>query len=72
MNDWDNAVDKFASYIKSYPSSNLVKEAIFNLGLAYEGLGETEKALEFFYKVQDMQPEDQLNSKAGIKIDALE
>jgi TolA-binding protein len=72
MDDWDNAIDKFSSYIKSYPSSNLVKEAVFNLGLAHEGLGEVEKALDFYNKVKEMQPEDQLNKKAGMKIDTLE
>ncbi len=72
MNEYDNAIDKFSNFIKKYPDDSAAKEAVFNIGLSYKNIGETEKAKGFFNKVMSMGTEDKINLKAQSALEEID
>ncbi|MFO0722521.1 MAG: tetratricopeptide repeat protein [Myxococcota bacterium] len=56
-NEQDKAVEVYERLIEAFPTSDLVPVAIYNQGLAYEGLAEFEQALSKFERVIRQFPE---------------
>lgn len=72
MGDFANSKDKFSFFMKNFPTSTMLKEAVFNLAAAHEGSGEKDQAKSLYSRVMTMGNEDQLSAKAKIKFDELE
>jgi TolA-binding protein len=50
--------------IKKFPKDENLKDALFNIGIAYKLQGQMEKAASFFTKVLKMPPESPVDKRA--------
>jgi len=58
-------------FIKNFSRSEKLKELIYNIAKAYEGMGNLEKAIDYFGKVENLQPNDQFSEEARKRIKIL-
>ena len=68
---YSEAVSIFTSMIKKYPKDENLKDALYNIGVAYKGQGDKAKAVSFFQKVLKMLPESPTDRKAKKELVAL-
>jgi tetratricopeptide (TPR) repeat protein len=71
MNRYPEAVRVFTGMIKSYPKDENLKDALYNIGIAYKEQGDKAKAASFFQKVLKMPPESPTDRKAKKELAAL-
>jgi len=64
MKKYLDAIKVFTNMIKRFPKDDNVKDALFNIGLAYKQLGEKMRAVSFFEKVLKMSPQSPIDRKA--------
>jgi len=64
MKKYKEAILVFTNLIKRFPKDENLKDALFNIGIAYKKLGDTEKAASFFNKVLKMLPESPIDRRA--------
>ena len=69
--DGDGAFVTLSGFIKNYPRSEKVKEAMYLLGEVAESKKEVAKAIAIFSKVASMSSQDEFTQKAKQKIEAL-
>lgn len=58
------AIETFSNLIKKFQRTDLLKEALFAIGEAYEKLGKYDKAINFYQKVVNTPPKESINTKA--------
>ncbi len=58
------SIETFSNLIKKFQKTDLLKNALFNIGEAYEKLGKYDKAINFYQKVVNTPPKESINSKA--------
>ena len=68
---YSEAVSIFTSMIKNYPKDENLKDALYNIGVAYKSQGDKAKAASFFQKVLKMLPESPTDRKAKKELAAL-
>jgi CRP-like cAMP-binding protein len=61
---YPEAVSIFTGMIKKYPKDENLKDALYNIGIAYKHQGEKAKAASFFQKVLKMLPASPTDRKA--------
>lgn len=71
MSRYPEAVRVFTSMIKKYPKDENLKDALYNIGIAYKHQGDKAKAASFFQKVLKMLPESPTDRKAKKELAAL-
>jgi len=71
LKKYQDAVIIFTNMIKKYPKDENLKEALFNIGIAYKQQGNKEKAVLFFNKVLKMLPEGPVDRKAKKEIASI-
>ena len=69
MNVYENMA--FGLKLKKYPKDENLKEALFNIGVAYKLQGNKEKATLFFNKVLKMLPEGPVDRKAKKELQGM-
>jgi CRP-like cAMP-binding protein len=68
---YPEAVSIFTGMIKKYPKDENLKDALYNIGIAYKHQGEKAKAASFFQKVLKMLPASPTDRKAKKELVAL-
>jgi tetratricopeptide (TPR) repeat protein len=71
LNRYPEAVRVFTGMIKNYPKDENLKDALYNIGIAYKHQGDKAKAASFFQKVLKMLPESPTDRKAKKELAAL-
>ncbi|UCB45838.1 MAG: cyclic nucleotide-binding domain-containing protein [Spirochaetota bacterium] len=71
LKKYKDAIAIFTNMIKNYPKDENLKEALFNIGLAYKLEGNKEKAVLFFNKVLKMLPEGPVDRKAKKELQSI-
>lgn len=71
MGQYDEALKSLSSMIKKFPQSEYVKITLFHIGLAYEMLKNSDKAVTYYNKVASIEPKDQINKQALKRISVL-
>jgi tetratricopeptide (TPR) repeat protein len=71
MNRYPEAVRIFTGMIKNYPKDENLKDALYNIGIAYKQQGDKARAASFFQKVLKMLPESPTDRKAKKELAAL-
>lgn len=69
--DYDKAIDTLRQFLTKAPKSLLTREALFQLGQAYEMKGEKTKAVNFYTKVVSLGSTDSLATQARRQIKKL-
>jgi CRP-like cAMP-binding protein len=69
---YKDAIAIFTNMIKTYPKDENLKEALFNIGIAYKLQGNKEKAVLFFNKVLKMLPEGPVDRKAKKELQSMQ
>jgi len=64
MEKYRDGILVFTNLIKRFPKDENLKDALFNIGIAYKKLGDVEKAASFFNKVLKMLPESPIDRRA--------
>jgi len=64
LKKFNEAISVFTNMIKRFPKDENLKDAIFNIGIAYKEQGEKARAASFFNKVLKMSPEGPIDRKA--------
>lgn len=62
--DYQEGIDILTDMIKQFPSSKLIRQALFFIGNGHRGLNDTAKAAGFLRKVISMEPKDGVTKKA--------
>ena len=52
-----DAINEYTQLIKEFPESELVDDALYNIGLCYFNMNQFEKAIELFHKVIHQYPD---------------
>jgi CRP-like cAMP-binding protein len=68
---YPEAVSIFTGMIKKYPKDENLKDALYNIGIAYKHQGDKAKAASFFQKVLKMLPASPTDRKAKKELVAL-
>ncbi len=68
---YNEAVAVFTNMIKRYPKDENLKDALFNIGVAYKQQGDKGKAASFFEKVLKMLPESPVDRRAKRELASL-
>ena len=68
---YPEAVSIFTGMIKKYPKDENLKDALYNIGIAYKFQGDKAKAASFFQKVLKMLPASPTDRKAKKELVAL-
>ncbi len=68
---YPEAVSFFTGMIKKYPKDENLKDALYNIGIAYKHQGDKAKAASFFQKVLKMLPASPTDRKAKKELVAL-
>ena len=68
---YKEAIVVFTNLIKNYSKDENLKEALFNIGVAYKLQGNKDKAVLFFNKVLKMLPEGPVDRKAKKELSSL-
>ncbi len=71
MKKYKDAIVVFTNLIKRFPKDENLKDALFNIGIAYKHMGDKEKAASFFYKVLKMLPESPVDRRAKRELASL-
>jgi TolA-binding protein len=71
MNRYPESIGIFTNMIKKYPKDENLKDALYNIGIAYKHQGDKAKAASFFQKVLKMLPETPTDRKAKKELAAL-
>lgn len=58
------SIETFSNLIRKFQKTDLLKNALFNIGEAYEKLEKYDKAINFYQKVVNSPPKESINSKA--------
>ena len=64
MKKYKEAIIVFTNLIKRFPKDENLKDALFNIGIGYKRLGDTDRAASFFNKVLKMLPESPIDRRA--------
>ena len=57
LSRYTDSIKQLTTLLKQHPHHKYSNETIWYLGLGYEALGKTEKAIQFYIKVNTMEPE---------------
>lgn len=68
---YNEAIAVFTNMIKQYPKDENLKDALFNIGIAYKQQGDKARAASFFEKVLKMLPESPVDRKAKKELASL-
>ena len=68
---YPEAVSIFTGMIKKYPKDENLKDALYNIGIAYKHQGDKAKAASFFQKVLKLLPASPTDRKAKKELVAL-
>lgn len=60
-----DAINEFNKLISEFPNSELVDDAIYNIGLCYFNMNQFIKAIEYYQKIIDEYPEAQITVLGG-------
>ena len=71
LKKYPEAAMAFTGMIKTYPKDENVKDALYYIGVVHKLKGDKEKAVSFFTKVINMQPEGQVDRKARKELSEL-
>lgn len=71
MRNYTEAIETLTKMIKTYPDDENLKDALFNIGIAYKYQGNKEKAASFFNKVLKMAPESPVDRRAKKELVSL-
>ena len=66
------ALDNFGTLVKESPNSEFAKNAFYHIGLIFESANQKDKAINYFNKVLNMSPKDDINAQAMNKIQSLQ
>jgi TolA-binding protein len=72
LKKYKESISVFTSMIKKYPKDENLKDALFNIGIAYKHQGDKGKAASFFQKVLKMLPESPIDKKAKRELSSLD
>ncbi|MCP4138596.1 MAG: cyclic nucleotide-binding domain-containing protein [bacterium] len=72
MGSQKEALQSFSGFIKGFPGSANVKNALFQIGAVFESVGQGSKALSYYKKVASLAPKDKLSQDALRKTRELE
>lgn len=71
LNRHQEAVGVLTNLIKRFPKDENLKDALFNIGIAYKQQGDKAKAVSFFQKVLKMLPEGPVDKRAKRELAGL-
>ncbi len=71
MKKYKEAIAVFTNLIKRFPKDENLKDALFNIGIAYKKLGDLDRAASFFNKVLKMLPESPVDRRAKKELASL-
>ncbi len=60
-----DAINEYTQLIKEFPESELVDDALYNIGLCYFNMNQFEKAIEYYQKVVDDYPDSTISILEG-------
>jgi len=60
-----DAINQYTQLIKEFPESELVDDALYNVGLCYFKMNQFEKAIEYYQKVVDEHPDSIISILEG-------
>lgn len=66
------AIGAFSNLIKKFPLTELLKDALFNIGETYERMEKFDKAINFYQKVVNTPPKQEINKKAKEKLEEVQ
>ena len=66
------AIATFSNLIKRFPLTELLKDALFNIGETYERMEKFDKAINFYQKVVNTPPRQEINKKAKEKLEEVQ
>jgi len=69
--DYNSAIEILKQFLTKAPKSLLTRQALFQIGTAYEYMGDKTKAINFYTKVISLQDTDSLASQAKKQIKKL-
>ncbi len=72
LKKYQESISVFTNMIKKYPKDENLKDALFNIGIAYKHQGDKGKAASFFQKVLKMLPESPIDKKAKRELSSLD
>lgn len=72
LEKFHEAVETYSNMIKKYPRTEMMKEALFNIGFCYEKQENLQKAMNFYNKVVGMPPRNAINTKAKKAIEVIQ
>ncbi len=67
----NESVNAFTAMIKKFPKSDLVKSALYHMGIAYEMVKNIDKAAAYYKNVSTMEPKDEIGRLALKKLNTL-
>jgi tetratricopeptide (TPR) repeat protein len=65
------SMTEISSFMRSFPSSKFMKNALLYAGYVYEKAGSREKAVPYYKKVASLQPKDDTSAQAANRLKAL-
>lgn len=71
LSNVSEAVNSLTAMIKKFPRSDLVKNAIYHMGLAFEIAKKPDKARTYYNKVISMEPRDSINKLATKRLNSI-
>ncbi len=64
LKKYNDAVSSLSTMVKKFPKSELVKNALYHIGLSYEMTKKVDSAATYYKKVASMEPKDPINKLA--------
>ncbi len=68
---YNEVVSSLSSMIKKFPNSELVKNAMYHIGLSFEMAKQTDRAISYYKKVASMEPKDSINKLATKRLNSF-
>jgi CRP-like cAMP-binding protein/TolA-binding protein len=71
MGSLKEAMTEISTFMRSFPNSKFVKNALLYAGYIYEKAGSRDKAVPYYKKAASMQPKDDISAQANNRLKAL-
>jgi CRP-like cAMP-binding protein len=71
LEDFMEGIESFSRLIKKFGQTEYLKDALFHIGECYEKMEKNDKAMNFYQKVVNTPPKEEINQKAKEKIEEL-
>ena len=72
LQQYMEAIGTFSNLIKKFSRTELLKDALYNIGESYELMEKYDKAINFYQKVVNTPPRQEINKKAKEKLEEVQ